>query len=107
MGSLRRGLGLRDLVLAQLLYIIIPKFFGTAAKAGPAHVALLDFGNRGILFSRSPGRCSPESLDAARGRPLRKRVTAGLGVRLLRHRLPSVVCRSPAGEIWEFVRPSG
>jgi len=39
-GSLRRVLGLRDLVLAQLLYIIIPEFFGTAAKAGPSHVAL-------------------------------------------------------------------
>src|SRR5262249_30870165 len=39
-GSLRRELGLRDLVLAQVLYIIIPEFFGTAAKAGPSHVAL-------------------------------------------------------------------
>jgi glutamate:GABA antiporter len=39
-GSLRRELGLRDLVLAQLLYIIIPEFFGTAAKAGSSHVAL-------------------------------------------------------------------
>lgn len=37
---MRRELGLRDLVLAQLLYIIIPEFFGTAAKAGPSHVAL-------------------------------------------------------------------
>ena len=27
-------------MLAQLLYIIIPEFFGTAAKAGPSHVAL-------------------------------------------------------------------
>jgi amino acid transporter len=39
-GSLCRELGLRDLVLAQLLYIVIPEFFGTAAKAGPAHVVL-------------------------------------------------------------------
>lgn len=37
---MRQELGLRDLVLAQLLYIIIPEFFGTAAKAGPSHVAL-------------------------------------------------------------------
>jgi amino acid transporter len=39
-GALRRELGLSDLLLAQILYIIIPEFFGTAAKAGPAHVAL-------------------------------------------------------------------
>jgi glutamate:GABA antiporter len=39
-GSLRRELGLRDLVLAQLLYIVVPEFFGTAAKAGPSHVVL-------------------------------------------------------------------
>jgi glutamate:GABA antiporter len=39
-GALRRELGLRDLVLAQALYVIIPEFFGTAAKAGPSHVAL-------------------------------------------------------------------
>jgi len=39
-GALRRELGLSDLVLAQILYIIIPEFFGTAAKAGPFEVAL-------------------------------------------------------------------
>jgi len=27
-------------VLAQLLYIVVPEFFGTAAKAGPSHVVL-------------------------------------------------------------------
>jgi amino acid transporter len=37
---LRRELGLRDLVLAQILYITIPEFFGTAAKAGQYHVVL-------------------------------------------------------------------
>lgn len=39
-GVLRRELGLRDLVLAQITYMLIPEFFGTAAKAGPSHVAL-------------------------------------------------------------------
>ena len=28
------------MVLAQFLYIMIPEFFGTAARAGPSHVAL-------------------------------------------------------------------
>ena len=39
-GTLRRELGLRDLVLAQIGYIIIPEFFGTAAKAGVYHLVL-------------------------------------------------------------------
>jgi amino acid transporter len=38
--GLRRELGLRDLALAQILYLTIPEFFGTAAKAGAAHVVL-------------------------------------------------------------------
>jgi amino acid transporter len=37
---LRKELGLRDLVLAQILYMLIPEFFGTAAKAGSAEAAL-------------------------------------------------------------------
>ena len=37
---LRRELGLADLVLAQLMYMMIPEYFGTAAKAGPSHVVL-------------------------------------------------------------------
>jgi len=37
---LRRELGLADLVLAQILVIIVPEFFGTAVKAGKAHVVL-------------------------------------------------------------------
>jgi amino acid transporter len=37
---LRRELGLADLVLAQILVIIVPEFFGTAVKAGNAHVIL-------------------------------------------------------------------
>lgn len=32
--SLPRTLGLRDLVFAQILYLTVPEFFGTAAKAG-------------------------------------------------------------------------
>jgi glutamate:GABA antiporter len=39
-GALRRELGLRDLVLAQILYLMVPEFFGAAAKAGAYHVAL-------------------------------------------------------------------
>lgn len=39
-GALRRELGLNDLVLAQILYIIIPEFIGTSAKAGSSHVVL-------------------------------------------------------------------
>ena len=38
--SLRRELGLLDLVLAQILLVVVPDFFGTAVKAGPTHVAL-------------------------------------------------------------------
>jgi amino acid transporter len=38
--GLRRELGLFDLILAQILLVVIPDFFGTAVKAGPAHVVL-------------------------------------------------------------------
>jgi glutamate:GABA antiporter len=38
--ALRRELGIVDLVLAQILLVIVPDFFGTAVKAGPAHVVL-------------------------------------------------------------------
>ena len=37
---LRKELGYLDLVLASLLLVVIPDFFGTAVKAGPAHVLL-------------------------------------------------------------------
>ncbi len=38
--SLRRELGIADLIFAQILIIIVPEFFGTAVKAGNAHVVL-------------------------------------------------------------------
>ncbi len=38
--SLRRELGIRDLILAQILIVVVPDFFGTAVKAGPSHVVL-------------------------------------------------------------------
>lgn len=38
--GLRRELGIVDLVLAQILLVVVPDFFGTAVKAGPAHVVL-------------------------------------------------------------------
>jgi amino acid transporter len=38
--GLRKELGLLDLVLAQVLLVIVPDFFGTAVKAGPAHLVL-------------------------------------------------------------------
>src|ERR1700719_4359987 len=37
---LRRELGIADLVLAQILLLIVPEFYGTAVKAGPSHVVL-------------------------------------------------------------------
>ena len=37
---LRRELGIGDLILAQILVVIVPEFFGTAVKAGKAHVVL-------------------------------------------------------------------
>jgi glutamate:GABA antiporter len=37
---LRKELGIADLVLAQILIVIVPEFFGTAVKAGRAHVVL-------------------------------------------------------------------
>jgi len=38
--ALRKELGYFDLVLASILLVVIPDFFGTAVKAGPAHVVL-------------------------------------------------------------------
>jgi amino acid transporter len=38
--ELRKELGFRDLILAQILCVIVPDFFGTAVKAGPSHVVL-------------------------------------------------------------------
>src|SRR3984957_16063284 len=38
--TLRRELGIADLALAQILIVIVPEFFGTAVKAGRAHVVL-------------------------------------------------------------------
>ena len=38
--ELRRELGVADLALAQILIVIVPEFYGTAVKAGPAHVIL-------------------------------------------------------------------
>ncbi|HEY6267477.1 MAG TPA: APC family permease [Candidatus Acidoferrum sp.] len=38
--ALRKELGFLDLVLASILLVVVPDFFGTAVKAGPAHVVL-------------------------------------------------------------------
>jgi len=38
--QLRRELGIIDLILAQILLVVVPDFFGTAVKAGPTHVVL-------------------------------------------------------------------
>lgn len=38
--ALRKELGFGDMVFAAVLLVVIPDFFGTAVKAGPAHVAL-------------------------------------------------------------------
>jgi glutamate:GABA antiporter len=38
--ELRKELGMRDRIFAQLLAVIVPDFFGTAVKAGPSHVVL-------------------------------------------------------------------
>lgn len=38
--SLRKELGFTDVLLASILLVVIPDFFGTAVKAGPAHVLL-------------------------------------------------------------------
>ena len=38
--SLRKELGFTDLVLASILLVVIPDFFGTAVLAGPSHVVL-------------------------------------------------------------------
>ena len=37
---LRKELGILDLVLAQILLVVVPDFFGAAVKAGPSHVVL-------------------------------------------------------------------
>ena len=41
--TLRKELGFTDLVFASILLVVIPDFFGTAAKAGPSHVLLWCF----------------------------------------------------------------
>ena len=38
--ALRKELGFTDLVLASILLVVVPDFFGSAVKAGPAHVML-------------------------------------------------------------------
>jgi amino acid transporter len=38
--SLRKELGFMDLVFASILLVVLPDFFGTAVKAGPAHLLL-------------------------------------------------------------------
>ena len=38
--TLPKELGLADLVLAQILLVMVPEFFGTAVKAGATHVVL-------------------------------------------------------------------
>ena len=38
--ALRKELGFLDLVLASILLVVIPDFFGAAVKAGPSHVVL-------------------------------------------------------------------
>jgi glutamate:GABA antiporter len=38
--TLRKELGIADLALAQILIVMVPEFFGTAVKAGPAHGVL-------------------------------------------------------------------
>jgi amino acid transporter len=38
--ALRKELRFGDLILAQVMIVIVPEFFGTAVKAGPAHVVL-------------------------------------------------------------------
>ena len=38
--ALRKELGIADLALAQILIVMVPEFFGTAVKAGPAHGVL-------------------------------------------------------------------
>ena len=38
--TLPRELGITDLIFAQLLLVMVPEFFGTAVKAGPAHGVL-------------------------------------------------------------------
>ncbi len=38
--ALRKELGFTDLVLASILLVVIPDFFGTAVLAGPSHVIL-------------------------------------------------------------------
>lgn len=47
--SLRKELGFLDLVFASILLVVIPDFFGTAVKAGAAHV-LLWFVAIGLFF---------------------------------------------------------
>jgi amino acid transporter len=38
--ALRKELGFTDLVFASILLVVVPDFFGSAVKAGPAHVLL-------------------------------------------------------------------
>ena len=60
-----------DLVLAQILLVVVPDFFGTAVKAGPSHVVLWLSAIVALLHPAGFGRRSPQPPDAARRRPLR------------------------------------
>lgn len=65
----RKGLGLRDLALTQILFVIGLSWVGAAAKLGPAHVVFWLLAIAFFYFPSAGGDLS-EPLDAAGGRAL-------------------------------------
>src|ERR1700680_1820348 len=65
--ALKKELGLGDLVLTQILYVVGSAWVGTAAKLGSAHTAFLATRDLSVLSSARPSSHLHQSFDA-RGR---------------------------------------
>ena len=66
----KKELGLTDLVLTQILFIVGLPWVGVAAKQGPSHVVLWLGGDRAFLHSVGVRGDLSQPGDAARGRTL-------------------------------------
>ena len=66
----KKELGLVDLVLQQIVYVVGIVWVGAAAKLGQSHIGVLARGDAALLSAASGGGDSSQPRDAARGRPL-------------------------------------
>ena len=68
--GLKRELGLTDLVLTQILFIVGLPWVGVAAKQGPSHVVFWLIALALFYVPSAVVVIAPQSADAARGRPV-------------------------------------